>query len=51
MIKNPFPTYSKSVTDDFENVLAKILKSLYRCKNNYGKKVENIVTKGEIARF
>ena len=45
---NPFPTYSKSAADNFENILSKMY-NLYKWKNIYGKKVENIVTYWEIA--
>ena len=47
----PFPSYDNSVVDDFEHILSNNGKSLYYWMDNLWLKVENIVTKGEIARY
>ena len=46
-----FPTYNKSAADDFKNVYSKIWKISIIVGLITNKKIENFVSKGEIARF
>ena len=51
MFSKPFPRYKKSAADDFENIQEKIGKISINEGMITEKKVENIVTNGEIACF
>ena len=47
----PFPSYEISAADDFKHILSKNQNNLYNWMDNLWLKEENIVVKGEIARF
>ena len=47
---NPFPRAAHQQQTTLKMSFSNIMDSLYKCWHNYGEKVENIVTKGEIAR-